>query len=119
MAVDQVFTIKQGDTLPKLVEQLFNADGTTIDLSTATAIELHVRFDDRTTMVHGLGDGVSVQGNPLDGIVEYAWQDGDTLNVGHHLREWYVRFASGADITVPNSRPGYTTRVEAALVVTP
>lgn len=98
------FSIKQGDTAPAIVETLYNADGTVIDLTGALEVALHVFKLDRTVIVDGIG---SV--DDVDGVVTYQWVTGDTDEAGGFLREWQVTLSDGRIITVPNDRDGYDT----------
>lgn len=116
---DQRYNIKQGDTLPIFVEQLFNADGTPIDLTTATMIELEVKLVNGSSLTKSLGAGVEVVGNPQDGTIVCRWQQGDISVVGKHLQEVHVIFASGDDVHVPNDRVGYPFIVTRQAVVSP
>lgn len=102
---DTVFTVKQGDTLPSLIEALYDDNGDLLDLDGAT-IELHLS---------------DLHGNPVlistdvvvvdDGTVRYDWSTGDTDTAGSYRREWQCTLASGEIVTVPNTTRGYLVRV--------
>lgn len=98
MTTSDSFYLKQGDTLDDLDRTLRNADGTAIDLSTATAVRFHMRRAG-TVIVDA---AASVVGTASDGNVRYEWQSGDTDTPGHFQSEFEVTFASGKVITVPN-----------------
>jgi hypothetical protein len=106
-APGNVFRIKQGDTLPALREQLLNADGKPIDLTTADEVSVQVRRVDGTSLIKNLSSGVTVEGDPIDGQIKCVWDAGDNEVPGEHVQEVRVHFTSGDVVTVPNDREGY------------
>lgn len=102
------FFIKQGDTGPVIRETCYNADGTVIDLTGASAIYFHLTTRGGDVLVNAAGEVADV-----DGVVAYTWVDGDSDTVGTHLREWELHLADGSIVTVPNDRRGYETVITA------
>lgn len=66
--------IKKGDLDPPLRLSLKQADGTPIDLTGATVT---FRYRNRKRTRTG-GGAMTVVGLPTAGVVQYAWQTGDT-----------------------------------------
>lgn len=92
------FYIKQGDTAPALRATLKDPDGTAVDLTGAT-----VKFSMRTASGTVLVNKQSVTLVTANaGIVEYAWQAGDTDTAGTHLGEFEVTHTDATVETFPN-----------------
>lgn len=90
--------IKQNDTSPALVGQLFNPDGSNPDLTGAT-----VKFIMRSSS----GGAAKVDASATvvtasTGRVKYTWSAGDTDTVGEYEGEFEVTFSGGAVQTYPN-----------------
>lgn len=116
-AGQNVFEIKAGSTLPSIYEQLFGGNGRPIDLTTASAVRLHVLYADGTVadVAGAVWLGFDPEtGDPItavDGWVVHDWVHPETDKVDEKaLREWQVFFASGDDEYVPSDRTGYPTR---------
>lgn len=92
------FWIRQGDTAPALEAVLQDDDGNAVDVSNATAVQFHMADKQHNELVNASGtvkDGAN-------GIVAYAWSDGDTDEVGEHLAEFQVTYQDGSVETFPN-----------------
>lgn len=107
MANDEPFYIKLGDTLPIFTEQLFNGDGTVIDLTTAVDIQLQIHWISGVDFIKDLSNGVEIVGDPSDGRIRCLWNAGDISVPGRHLQEVRAEFGSGDVVHVPNDREGY------------
>lgn len=107
------FTIKKGDTLPKITGTLTTGPSagsqSAVDLTDATAVVL--------VMKNITGGAASRKTaafvNPrTSGQVEYVWQTADTSAAGTFNAEWEVTWTGGAVQTFPNE--DYFTIVIAA-----
>ena len=79
--------LKQGDLYPPLLID------TNANVTGATSLLAKLR------KVHGstvLSKTLTVQGDPVDGVLTYSWTTGDTDAVGTYLVEAVVTFAGGA-----------------------
>ena len=98
---------KQNDLEPPAQAPLLNADGSPIDLTTATS----VKFLMRPTGTSGspkVTHAVTIT-DAANGIVKYAWVSGDTDTVGTFDQEWEITWPTSRPQTVPNH--GYNTVV--------
>ncbi len=102
--LEEKFSIKRGDRLPKLRQVLRDGAGATLDLTGVTAVELRLR-DQRGGALVTLAGSAAVVAPATSGIVEYSWGVGDTAVVGEYFGEWVLTYG-GPTRTVPN--PGYT-----------
>ena len=96
------FAIKLGDRLPVLRAQLLDDNGTAVNLTGAT-VKFGARRRGSRAAVLNTSTGVSTLGDPAEGNVQYAWQDGDTaaLGLGDHEGEFQVEFPDGRKGTFP------------------
>jgi uncharacterized protein YfaS (alpha-2-macroglobulin family) len=92
------FTIKQSDTSPSLRATLQNANGTAINLTSAT-VRFHMKSLDGTVVL----DKAMTVTTPLSGIVTYNWQTGDTATAGTYFAEFEVTYADLSIETFPNT----------------
>ena len=83
MAVD--FIIKKDDDLPNIRATLFDGVGVPVNLSAAT---VEFRMASLAGGVKASGSAVVV--DAANGVVEYAWQAGDTDTVGRYRAEFKV-----------------------------
>lgn len=93
-----IFTIKSGDTLPKLRANLLQATKQPIPLTGAT-----VQFLMKPKKA-GQGVPIDAPADVIDvaaGTVEYSWADGDTA-AGLYNAEFRIDLASGDVRRVPN-----------------
>lgn len=100
MATD--FFIKRGDRLPALRVTLRDSLGGLPNLTGAT-----VKFimNDKAAGTKIVQDqAAAIIGNPLNGVVEYAWQAGDTDIASTYSAEFEVTYLDGKDETFPNSK---------------
>lgn len=96
-----IFFIKQDDTLPPLIAQLFKGDGTIQDL-TAAAVKLSMWNAAGALIINEAN--CSIVGAPTGGVAQYNWQAVDTAAAGTFRAEFHVYLPSG-QITFPN--PSY------------
>lgn len=99
--------MKQGDRLPALRVALLDANGTAIDVTSATVT---FRMRDARTKALKVAAGTCTKPNGgADGVVQYAWAAGDTDTVGAYEGEFACSFAGPLVQTVPTN--GYVTLV--------
>lgn len=91
------FYIKKGDTEPKLRATLQNADGTAIDLTTATGLSFVMKAPNGTSTKTAASFV-----NRATGVVEYAWMPADTAAAGAYNCEFEISWA-GRLQTVPSN----------------
>ena len=94
--------IKEGDRDPAIKATL-ERDGSPYNLEDAQRVDI---------IIGGLRDPPIVDAqttitDAANGIVEYAWQPGDTAKPGTYRTEWVVTTAAGAETTFPED--GYKT----------
>lgn len=90
-------TLKRGYRLPKLRQQLKQADGTPVPL-TGASVRLLMGIPGKPRKVAAAATILDA----ANGIVEYAWAAGDVDTVGVYLAEWECTFADGP-LPVPNN----------------
>lgn len=92
--------VKRGDLLPSARGTCLEPDGSAVDLTDASLVCFAM-----TPEHPGAGPDVQqaavVVGDPADGVVEYAWQEGDTDVVGVYRAEFRVIFGAGGRRTYP------------------
>ena len=91
--------MKQNDTLPAIIAQLVDADGSIPDL-TGAAVKFIMRLRS--------GGAAKVNASATiiaaaTGDVKYSWSAADTDTVGDYEGEFEVTFSGGAIQTYPNS----------------
>ncbi len=108
--------IKRGALYPKVDARLKNSDGTAIDLTTADGVTFSMR-----RLVDGEPGDVILQDEACtvvtaaSGIVEYAWQTGETDIAGAHIGEFTITWSPGVTEIVPTK--GYlNVRILATVV---
>lgn len=92
------FSIKQNDTSPSLQAALKDAALTPINLTGAT-VRLHMKSVDGTLKI----DQPMTVVTPLQGIIQYDWQTGDTDTVGTYYVEFEVTYSDASVETFPNN----------------
>ena len=92
------FDIKQNDTLPKLIANLKNSDGTAINLTGATI--LHKMKNINNGGGFKVNAVVTITAATL-GTVQYDWIAADTDTSGEFNSEFEITFSGGAVQTVP------------------
>lgn len=92
------FSIKQNDTSPSLQATLKDASLTAINLVGAT-VRFHMKSVDGTLKI----DQPMTVVTPLEGVVQYDWQAGDTDTVGTYYVEFEVTYSDNSVETFPNS----------------
>jgi hypothetical protein len=96
------FIIKEGDSDPA-IEATLQRDGSAYDLSTAQRVDIVIGALRDPPVI----DAQATVTDAANGVVEYAWQSGDTDQPGTYRTEWVVTTASGAEATFPDA--GYKT----------
>lgn len=94
----RTFQIKRGDRRPKLRATLTDSAGAAIDLTGNLGVRMHLRR--AGSEVVSIDATVDVVDEP-NGVVEYAWQDGDTDVAGRFEAEFEIGWIDGPE-TVPN-----------------
>lgn len=97
------FWMKQGDTGPVLRRQMLDAQGDAVDLTSATDVEFHMRYEGSTTVL--LNETATPDPDQVTntGYIEYAWQTGDLDDVeGTVEAEFTATLADGTTVTFPN-----------------
>lgn len=100
---DADIVVKQNDTWPAKAIQLTRRtrSGTApVDLTGAEDVKLHIVKLDRSVRVTN-GD-CSVEGDPTDGWIEWAPEDGDTAHPGIYDAEADIDYGSDKRETVPS-----------------
>lgn len=92
------FSIKQNDTSPSLQATLKDAALDPINLTGAT-VRLHMKSVDGTIKI----DQPMTVVTPLQGLIQYNWQAGDTNTVGTYYVEFEVTYADASIETFPNN----------------
>lgn len=92
------FVIKQGDTSPSIKVALTDSDGTAINL-TGCSVDF-VMKDYNNGVV--LNEAMTIV-TPLQGIVQYDWQEGDTDSSGTFYAEFKVTYTNLSVETFPNN----------------
>lgn len=114
--VGQLFKIKQGDLRPYLEGQLVRltetgeVDGPQ-DLSGATVVFTMQNNDTKDIVVD---EQTAVILDPLTGMVQYQWQDGDTDIPGKYFGEFEATFGDEPE-TFPNGKIGFDIKITAQL----
>lgn len=97
--MNNIFNIKQNDTLPKLRMLLTDTDGVPLDLTGAAVL---FRMQPKAGGANKVSRAGAVVSPATGGIVEYAWQAGDTDTIGKFNAEWVLTYSDGIR-TVPSS----------------
>lgn len=92
------FFLCAGDLLPLIQETLVNGDGTNPNLTGATVAFVIV---DSAHANASFGGAAAIT-DPINAIVTYTWQAGDTANAGSFIYRWVVTFPGGKKETYPN-----------------
>jgi hypothetical protein len=92
------FKIKQNDTSPSLQATLKDAALDPINLTGAT-VRLHMKSIDGTLKI----DQPMTVVTPLQGLIQYDWQAGDTDTVGTYYVEFEVTYSDASIETFPNN----------------
>lgn len=106
------FTIKQNDTLPKLIATLRVGGAIIADLALATSVKLALSKRSTPDVFFFLGVATII--NPAAGVVEYAWQAADTAVPGEFYGEWHITYTGGGKRKVPTVGK-FTLSIEAAV----
>ena len=92
------FKIKQGDELPVLDVTLVNADGTALNLTTATGVDFRMRLPGETAYRVNAAGSILVAAS---GTVRYEWAAGDTDVAGQYDAEFVATFSGARTLTAP------------------
>lgn len=90
----------RNDLLPSLTVTCSYADGTPVDLSTATNPKFFMR-DARDASAAPKVDASATVSDGANGVLTYAWSSGDTDTAGTYLAEFEVQIG-GRRLTIPN-----------------
>lgn len=92
-----MFKIKQNDTSPKIRATLKDSSNNAVNLIGAS-VRFHMKHENGREAV----DSLATKINDENGIVEYAWQAGDTQIEGLHFAEFEVTYEDESVETFPN-----------------
>lgn len=107
------FSIKKGNTLPRLKSTLRYNNGQPVVLTGAQLLEfIYKPARSEAPAVVRVGTIL----NYLLGEVEYAWTPADTAVPGDYVAEWRVTFAGDGQLSVPNDETFITFKVNPGLV---
>lgn len=96
------FTIVQDDTAPPINSQLTDG-GKPIDLSSVSNIHFHMEDNfHRPVLSDDLTGRVNIVDKTL-AIVEYAFTNGDTSDIGKYYGEWEILYDDGKIETFPSN----------------
>lgn len=90
----------RNDLLPALSITCTYADGTPVDLSTATSPKFYMRDTRDASAVAKVSATATVSDGP-NGELTYAWNSGDTDTAGTYVAEFEVQIG-GRKLTFPN-----------------
>lgn len=90
-------TFKRGDTYPNLKIALTQS-GAAISLAAASYVTIIMKSGSTTLEL-----GPATITDAAGGLIEYAWQVGDTAIVGTYQLECEIHWAAGGIQTVPNA----------------
>lgn len=97
-----IFYIKKDDILPALRTTLTDSStGLPVDLTTATSATVRIVKAGATTAT--VNAAATIVSPATSGKLEYAWNAGDTDEVGDYYIEWTVNFGVGYPKTYPSS----------------
>ena len=111
-------TWKQNDLEPPCQSTLTNADGTAINLTTASSVWFLMRPVGGGT---ALRVQASIVGDPAAGVVKHTWattgapwnsSSGHTYTVGTYDQEWEILWPTSRPQTVPNDSYNTITIVD-------
>jgi hypothetical protein len=90
-------TLKTGDTWPAFVATL-EENGGPLDLTGAAGVTLRMASDNVS-----LTDlACTIVGSPVNGVVKYEWQAGDTDTPGTYVVDFLIDFGTGKLQSAPN-----------------
>lgn len=92
------FYLKQNDTAPSLRATLKDGSGNAIDLTNA-AVRFHMKDLAGTVKIDAAANIVSPA---TSGVVQYAWQSGDTDTAGSYYAEFEVTYVDNTVESFPN-----------------
>lgn len=108
-----LFRIKQGDLRPYLKAQLvrLNEDGEVEGPQDLTGATIVFTMVNKTTNERKINEApADIVGDPVEGMVQYEWEPGDTDTVGSFLGEFEASFSS-EPITFPNGKSGFDIKI--------
>ena len=102
MRLNNVFTIKQDDTLPA-IETIIRTRGVLdelipFSLSGVTASTFSMADDCGNLVISSASAQITCASG---GTIQYNWADGDTAEAGKYTAEFELMFAGGTKMTIP------------------
>ena len=91
-------SIKQNDTYPPVVLEVFDTTGRLMNLSTVREVRFHMGTARGEKVFTGIG---AVVGDPTQGRIGYQWAAGETSRPGFFLAEFEVEFTDFRQMSVP------------------
>lgn len=98
MTAKLVHAIWRNDLLPVLTVTAAYADGSPVDLSTASSPEFHMRAEGATSTK--VNAAATIESPGTAGRLSYAWAGDDTDTAGRYLAEFEVELG-GKKLTFP------------------
>lgn len=92
------FYLKQNDTAPSIRATLKDGSGNAIDLSNTT-VRFHMKDLSGTIKIDASAQVITPA---TSGIVQYAWQSGDTDTAGSYYAEFEVTYSDNTVESFPN-----------------
>ena len=90
----------RNDLLPSLTVACKYADGTAVDLSSATSPKFYMRSAQDPTAAAKVNATATIADGPA-GVLSYSWASGDTDTAGTYQAEFEVQIG-GRKLTFPN-----------------
>jgi len=111
-----LFKIKQGDLRPYLKAQLvrLDLDGEVDEPQDLTGATVVFTMKNKVTNEVKIQEAGATVLTPLDGMVQYEWQDGDTDTPGNYRGEFEATFGAEPE-TFPNGKLGFDIKITAEL----
>lgn len=95
-----VQTRKPGDDETAVEYELLGRNGSPIDVSSVTAIRMHVNAPDGTSELSGAS--MTTTNSGADGLVEYDVQSGDFATAGEYPVDFEIEYGDGSTQIVPH-----------------
>lgn len=93
------FYIKQNDRRPNLVARLRNADKTPLNLTDADTVTFTMTKNRAgSPIIDTVNCSIT---DVTGGVIEYEWQEGDTVTLGTYRGEFEITWTTGITQTLP------------------
>jgi hypothetical protein len=99
---EKPFLIKRNDTAPLLIATVYDrgclGEWNRLNLSGVTSINFSMADDCGALIISSQPAQII---SATSGIIQYAWQDGDTVMSGNYMGEFELFFADGRKMSLP------------------